>query len=95
MITLPDFVSNPNIEVYTSDNYTVLDFETTTLTHGSAVEPSNSLVLACWHNAEGHKRPGDHYIEGTEFDMSELVSDIRSSKFLICHNAKFELQWLK
>lgn len=57
---LPQHVAAPNPDLYWSDNYVVVDFETTTQIKGSPLDPSNRIVLACWSepNRDTHKREG-------------------------------------
>ncbi len=78
--------------IYDSENYVVLDFETTAYNHGLALFPENRLVLACW-------KVGPHgkinVLWGNEFEMASLVEAVSNADFLVAHNAKFELQWLK
>lgn len=45
---LPSFLRNLNPEVYHSNNYVVLDWETTNLDKGFAGNPGNRIVLATW-----------------------------------------------
>ena len=94
MHNIPNFVSNPDPEMYRTGSYVVLDFETTNISFGSALIPKNRLLLACWtivHDDEETKK----YAWGGEYDMQELVDDINSVDFLVAQNAKFELQWLE
>ena len=88
-----------NPEVYLSENYIVVDFETTNIERGLGLVRQNSLLLACWHKSV--HRPGLHVGElvrkshwGSEFEQQELLSDIEASEFIVCHNTKFELGWL-
>jgi DNA polymerase I-like protein with 3'-5' exonuclease and polymerase domains len=81
---------------YHSDNYVVLDFEIDT-SHGdfgAPVHPDNKMLLACWsiQTAVGRVQK---IRWGSEYDMGELVQDILSADFLVAHNAKYELGWLK
>lgn len=107
---LPGHVSAPDPSIYWSDNYVVLDFETTTNSKGSALDPSNRIILACWRYGSDHKRvevtvPSepegcervlrDKVSFTNEYGMGELVRDIEEADFLICHHSKFELGWLK
>lgn len=90
---LPDFIENPAPEVYYDTDYVVLDFETDTShgDYGSAVHEDNGIVLACWKRGpDGPMRK----VWGGEFEMGRLVADVEQAKFLICHNAKYELMWL-
>ena len=88
---LPAFITDPNPDIYRSDNYVVVDFETTNLDKGSALNDNNKLVLACWYSP----RSGHRFHWGGEFDQDELLRDIQGADFIVAHNAKFELQWLK
>lgn len=75
--------------VYHSYNFLVLDFETSNLDKGSALNKDNTIVCACWYyNGEYSSKVG------TEYEMEELLHDISRCDFLIAQNAKFELQWL-
>lgn len=80
---------NLDPEIYKSDNYLVLDFETTNLDKGHARNPSNRLLLACWKN-EIYQRSS----WGNEYEQTALVHDISKCDFIVAHNAKFELEWL-
>lgn len=96
---LPRFLENPNPQVYRNEAYTTLDVETTNTSFGSALEPRNRLVLSVWstsrlHGSAGRDNRTYHKFAG-EFELSELKSCIEDTYFLVCHNAKFELQWLQ
>lgn len=97
---LPAFISNPNTEIYLSDNYAVIDFETTNLDRGSAVNQGNRLLLAVCYLGRSHpsrdKYPHGRLVHfGSEFEQGELLEVLGRADFLVAHNAKFELQWLK
>lgn len=87
---IPRFVLDPDPLVYQYGRYLVLDFETTTLDKGSPHNMDNHIVLADWYIDGKHK-----HIFGNEFEMKELLDDIASVDFIVAHNAKFELGWLK
>lgn len=89
-MTLPKFLTrnNPHL-LYNSDNYLVLDFETTNLENGSWINRENRLLLACW-KWQGKSKSA----WGGEYDMDSLLSDIEAADFIVAHNAKFELGWL-
>jgi DNA polymerase I-like protein with 3'-5' exonuclease and polymerase domains len=89
---LPAHVSAPDPAIYWSDNYVVLDFETTTELKGSPLAKGNRLVLAAYYTP--HAGRVVHKF-GSEYDMGELVAAIQDAAFIVCHNAKFELGWLK
>lgn len=93
---LPWFLGSKALDVYLSPNrYIALDLETTNLERGSALNPDNRLLLACWDIVEADGTITRKHQWGDEYDMSELEEDIRSADFIVAHNAKFELQWLK
>jgi DNA polymerase I-like protein with 3'-5' exonuclease and polymerase domains len=112
-VKLPKFLEQLNPDIYWSDNYVVLDFETGILDKGSALESRNRLVFASWiQNAErtskaslqsrkqstiqsGRLGLGVRFHFGDEYDQAELKRAVESADFIVAHNAKFELQWLK
>lgn len=105
---LPGFLVNLDPRIYESNNYVVLDWETTNLDKGFAGNPGNRIVLATWLLGRDHKgvagarpisrhvsqRNGVYFKFGNEFEQGELVEAIRSADFIVAHFAKFELQWL-
>lgn len=101
-LELPEFLTNLDPRIYESDNYVCLDFETTNLDKGSAINGANRIVLATWICGNGHLQRGKHRTQlqgvnfkwGNEFEQGELVEAIRSADFIVSHFAKFELQWL-
>lgn len=95
MEPLPSFVGVEGINMYKRGNFVSLDFETTNLEKGSAINPNNELVLACWTVHKNFQEVGRRHIWGTEYEMRELLDDIEEAEFLVAHNAKFELQWLE
>lgn len=90
---VPSFVYTPNI-YKESKNYVIVDFETTTIEKGSALESANELVLACWTVVRDNTEIRKHKF-GTEYEQFELLSDVQSADFVVAQNAKFEFQWLK
>jgi DNA polymerase I-like protein with 3'-5' exonuclease and polymerase domains len=103
-LVLPEFLTNLDPRIYESNNYVVLDWETTNLDKGFAGNPGNRIVLATWFLGKDHrqyndkllgcKRDGVNFKLGNEFEQGELVEAIRSADFIVAHFAKFELQWL-
>ncbi len=85
---LPWFLGSPDPNVYLGDDWLVVDLETTTNDKGSALNGKNDIVLATWAD-----RNGVYHKFGGIYDQHELCDAIRAAKFVICHNAKFELQW--
>lgn len=92
---LPWFLSKGSQNIYVEDvDYVVLDFETTNIKYGSALDAGNRIVLACWLVVKSDGSVEKKECWGDEFQQQELVADCLSAKFIVAHNAKFELQWL-
>lgn len=91
---VPDFVLNPDPNTYITQDYVVLDFETTNLDKGSPYSPDNELLLARWLVNRGGvlTRKG---CWGSEYEQHELLADIESVGYIVAHNVKFELGWLE
>ena len=86
---LPWFVAQPDPSVYLGNDYIVVDFETTTIKKGRPLLTENDIVLAVW------SRGGKSYAKwGGVYAQQELVAACEQAKFIVAHNAKFELQWL-
>jgi len=97
--TLPDFLTRDKpYEIYDSDNYLVLDFETTNLDKGSAIHRGNRLLLTTYLSGRDEHLREDllpvRHAWGDEFSQKELVEACYAADFLVAQNAKFELQWL-
>lgn len=81
-------------ELYNSTNYVVLDFEIDTAhgDFGHAVHDRNGILLCCW-------KVGPIGIMqscwGDEFSQARLISACQQADFIVAHNAKYELGWLK
>jgi DNA polymerase I-like protein with 3'-5' exonuclease and polymerase domains len=88
---LPDHVSDPDPFLYWRKDYVVIDFETTTIHKGSPLVDDNKIVMASWR--EGGGKLHSHF--GSEFEQAELVRAVERSSFIVAHNAKFELGWLR
>jgi DNA polymerase I-like protein with 3'-5' exonuclease and polymerase domains len=69
----------------------VVDFETTNILKGSPLSPDNRIVLACWQTQGGDVQS----CFGSEFEQAELVKAVEDADFVVAHNAKFELGWLR
>src|SRR5574340_24275 len=67
-----------------------LDFETTNLESGWAVNPDNRIVLACWKQ-DGVRR----HSWGDEFHQSALACAAISAPMIVAHSAQFECGWLR
>ena len=68
----------------------VVDFETSTLNKGSPLIEGNRIVLACWG-----QRGNVAHCFGSEYEQGELVKAVEEADFIVAHNAKFELGWLR
>lgn len=87
----PKFLEDLDPNIYLSNNYIVLDFETTTEEKGSPLNEKNSIILASWWTPwSGMKTK-----VGSEYEMPELLADIERADFVVAHNSKFELGWLR
>lgn len=93
---IPEFIARPSPRYYRRGNYVVLDFEIDT-SHGDfghPVWPRNQMLLACWRR-HWQGESVDYHTWGDEYSMELLLSHIEQSDFLVAHNAKYELGWLK
>lgn len=95
---LPKFLADLDPNIYFSGNYVVLDFEVDT-SHGdfgNPVHPDNALLLACWRTGPEHANGArTRCVWGSEYEHDELLKDIASADFIVAHNAKYELGWLR
>lgn len=82
---LPEHLLRPCPNIYKNENYLVLDFET----DGFPLDGGN-IVLT------GYKKKDQPYqhIWGNKYALDRLFSELDSVAFVVCQNAKFELQWL-
>ena len=88
---LPWFLERPDPEIYNSDNFLVLDFETTNTEYGASRVADNSLIMASWwNNLSGSLR----HCYNDEYHQQALLCDIDTADYIVAHNAKFELGWL-
>lgn len=98
---LPEFLLNPDPNLYFTDNYVCLDFEIDTShgDYGHPVHPANQMLLACWSLGPGHpafEEEGKVYsVWGNEYGLAALLMHLNASELLVAHNAKYELGWLK
>lgn len=91
MRELPEFLLKPQPDIFMSDNYIVLDAETTTINKGDPLHKENSLLLFVWKLG----RTGEvKHCFGNEFEQYGLLKDIAEADFIVAHNSKFDLQWL-
>lgn len=89
MHELPKWLTCPSGDLLMTDNYLVLDTETTNLMKGNACYKDNSLVLGSWiYKGE------EHTIVGGEYCYGDLLDAIATADLLVGHNIKFDLKWL-
>jgi DNA polymerase-1 len=94
---LPKFLRELDPNLFLSNNYVVLDFETDTTGghYGNPIIAENGLILACWKRGPDHPRGQDRVCHwGDEFSMANLLRDISEADFFVAHNAKYEFGWL-
>jgi DNA polymerase I-like protein with 3'-5' exonuclease and polymerase domains len=88
----------PSKKVWQSNNYLVLDFETTNLDKGNPSNPANDIILACWALGPGHPSysPDKELYSkwGGKYEQQELLCHVKEADYIVAHNAKFELKWL-
>lgn len=96
MECLPRHVQKPDPSRYLSENYVVVDFETTTLDFGNPHNEKNSMLCASWRTGRDHPNYSKETkrIKGDELHMEALLQDIEAADFFIAHQTKFELGWL-
>lgn len=91
MHDLPHFITDPDPNLFLTDDYLVLDFENTVHDDDmSALHPENNILISVWR-----RRDREEIRCGNEYELSDLVSEIESTPLLVAHNAKHELQWLR
>lgn len=98
MDQLPAFLLNLDPSIYTSGNYVVLDFEIDTShgDYGNPVHPDNQMLLGSWRTGPKHPwGPATRSTWGTEYELKELVAAIEAADFLVAHQSKYELGWLR
>lgn len=85
------FKANP--DVYSSPNWLTLDMEVDVRDgdFGSALDARNQIHLACWKKAGGSVERKF----GNELEQQELIEAVEQADFLVCHNASYELHWLR
>lgn len=88
-ITLPSFIQNPDPNIYLSDNYLVVDIETTNNKKGDAVDGQNRVVYGYCVGSDGSTISLCEDPRGTE----KLIKKLEEVDFVIFHGGKFELKW--
>lgn len=93
---LPKHLLNPTPDYYLSKNYVVVDFETTRTDYGDPTVPENKVVCVSWMvNKPDKERPVLKYRYCNEYELKELIDDIHAADFVVAHNTKFEMGWLR
>lgn len=97
--SLPSFIKEPDPSIYLGDNYVYVDFETTNLDKGSPYNKENKLVYAGWILGKDHPLydPEREYTDrwGSEYELGDLVEACERAEYIVAHNVKFELGWLR
>lgn len=88
-LVFPEFISNPDPDIYLSENYWVVDLETTNIEKGRAVLTDNRVLYVAMY----HPKKGWYRSIVNEVTLSEIEDKLFSADFIVAHNAKFELQW--
>ena len=88
---LPGHIKDPAPDLYWCTNYVVVDFETTTEYKGSPLIEGNRIVMASYRCPDGSIISNF----GSEYEQGRLVEVINKADFIVAHNAKFELGWLR
>lgn len=92
---IPTFVGPEGLRLLKEKKrYVVLDYETTILP-GFATNPEQRIVLACWYMVEDGEVVAKRHKFGDEYEQGQLEKDIAWADFVVCHNAKFEAQWMQ
>ena len=94
---LPDWLRDYTFDRYYSDNYVIVDFETTILDKGSPYEKENRVVCSSYKLGQGHSgyTGSTHFVKGNEYEQAQLVGCVESADFWVAHNTKFEYGWLE
>ncbi len=93
---LPHFIRKPDPNIYRSENYVLVDLETTNKDKGSPYCKENILLFASFRLGRGHPDfNGEHtfFKWGSEYEQQEMVNFCENADFIIAHNTKFEIGW--
>jgi DNA polymerase-1 len=94
---LPDWLRDCSYDRFYSDNYVVIDFETTVLDKGSPYNLDNKVVCSSWRYGKDHPdyTPTTQVHIGNEYQQHGLIDAIDKADFFVAHNSKFEYGWLE
>ncbi len=87
-------LTNPDPNIYASDNYVVLDFEATNR-DGGGLNQENELILTGWklgRASHGFTSVTEAYY-GSEIP-ERCLEAIKAADFIVAQASKYELQWL-
>lgn len=93
---LPAFVADMNPDIFLSNNFITLDFETNNQGDNrspDAIWSQNDTVCVAWVHGLGVKGE-EKYIRGGVHDVGELIDACYKADYLVAHNGKFDLKWL-
>lgn len=89
---LPKFLSDLDPNILLSDNYIVLDLETTNLDGSpTPTNPDNDIVCAAWVDGKGRVR----LVYGSIYEQYDLIQACYNADIIVGHNIKFDLGYLK
>ena len=93
---LPEFVNNPNPKIFLKEDYGVLDFETTNLDKGDPINENNGIITACFgRQSESTGNFVYTVASGVGRGLERILREIEACSFIVSHNGKFELGWLR
>lgn len=87
---LPKHVRDMDPNILMSDNFVVLDCETTKIVFGDAAERDNQLLLTVT-TKDGKEYKG---FKDGEYHMERVLEMCERSDLIVGHNVKMELKWL-
>lgn len=88
---LPKYLVDLDPNIYHSKNYVVTDVETTNIDYGDPNNKDNALIYSSTIHSFGATKS----VLGSEYKQVEWVDSCETADFIVAHNAKFELGWLK
>lgn len=103
-MSLPSFLQELDpVKLYSSNNYVVLDFETDTShgDYGSPIHEDNQMLLGVWKLGPEHpvgifeQDDKSWKLWGDEFSFETLIQHIQEADYIVAHQAKYEMMWLK
>ena len=73
----------------------VIDFETLNKDKGDCRNKDNRIVTTVWKRYYQGRLVGTHKVRGGEYELGELVEDCDMADFVVAHNTRFEIGWLR